>query len=169
MNRVVDICNAYQIPVHLDGARLFNAAIALDVAVPQLTKGFASVTVCLSKGLGAPMGSLLCGDEHLVQRAKKARKLLGGSLRQVGIVAAAGLEALSTYAELLAEDHRHSHPAPRRRSESGNALQRTRQMQGKTWRRRIVTRGRREAPPSFTVPSRPRISRRLAGLGASSA
>jgi threonine aldolase len=112
LKNVVGICSGHRIPVHLDGARLFNAAIALDVAVPQLTKGIASVTVCLSKGLGAPMGSLLCLDEHLVERAKRARKLLGGSLRQVGLVAAAGLEALETYAEVLAEDHRQARATP---------------------------------------------------------
>jgi threonine aldolase len=106
MQNVVEVCRQHDVPVHLDGARLFNASVALDVPVSQLAQGAASVTVCLSKGLGAPMGSLLCGSEPLVLRAKRARKVLGGALRQAGIAAAAGLEALATYAEQLRHDHR---------------------------------------------------------------
>jgi threonine aldolase len=106
MQSVVEACRKYDVPVHLDGARLFNASVALDVPVSQLAEGAASVTVCLSKGLGAPMGSLLCAAEPVVGRAKRARKLLGGALRQAGIVAAAGLEALETYPDRLRDDHR---------------------------------------------------------------
>jgi threonine aldolase len=106
MQNLVEVCRKSDVPVHLDGARLFNASVALDVPVSQLAEGIASVTVCLSKGLGAPMGSLLCATEPVVRRAKRARKLLGGALRQAGIVAAAGLEALTTYEGRLRDDHR---------------------------------------------------------------
>ena len=113
MNAIVEVCRVHKVPIHLDGARIFNAAVALGVEVPRLTAGVDSVTVCLSKGLGAPMGSLLCGSESLVREAKRARKLLGGGLRQAGLIAAAGLEALDDYATTLAQDHR---PAPAVRS-----------------------------------------------------
>lgn len=92
------------VPVHLDGARLFNAAIALDVPVTDLTDPVDSVMVCLSKGLGAPIGSVLAGPEPFIERARRHRKLLGGGMRQVGIVAAPGLHSLRNV-ERLAADH----------------------------------------------------------------
>lgn len=92
------------VPVHLDGARLFNAAIALDVPVTDFTDPVDSVMVCLSKGLGAPIGSVLAGPEPFIERARRHRKLLGGGMRQVGIVAAPGLQSLQNI-ERLAEDH----------------------------------------------------------------
>jgi threonine aldolase len=93
------------IPVHLDGARLFNAAVALGLPASVLAEGADSATFCVSKGLGAPIGSILCGSEEFISRARDYRKYLGGTMRQVGIVAAAGLSALETGIERLAEDH----------------------------------------------------------------
>ncbi|ELY55863.1 threonine aldolase family protein [Natronolimnohabitans innermongolicus] len=92
------------VPVHLDGARVFNAAMALDVPVTEITDPVDSVSVCLSKGLGAPVGSVLAGDEAFVERARRVRKLLGGGMRQAGIIAGPGLEALENVSE-LESDH----------------------------------------------------------------
>ncbi len=92
------------IPVHLDGARIFNASLALDVPPAELVKDCDSIMFCLSKGLGAPMGSLLTGSKDFIERARKNRKLLGGGLRQVGVIAAAGLVALENREELQ-KDH----------------------------------------------------------------
>ncbi|RRD64037.1 low-specificity L-threonine aldolase [Fretibacterium sp. OH1220_COT-178] len=91
--------------VHIDGARLFNAAVALGVRAADLVRDADSVQICLSKGLGAPMGSLLCASRDFVARARFWRKRLGGGLRQVGVVAAAGLYALRNNIDRLAEDH----------------------------------------------------------------
>jgi threonine aldolase len=91
--------------VHLDGARIFNAAVALGVAAAELTADVDSVTFCLSKGLSAPVGSLVCGAADFIARARKARKSLGGGMRQAGVIAAAGIVALETMIERLAEDH----------------------------------------------------------------
>jgi len=96
---------AVGVPVHLDGARLFNAALATGVAVGDLAASATTVTACLSKGLGAPIGSLLAGPAELIARARQERKRLGGGMRQVGIVAAAGLVALDMMVERLADDH----------------------------------------------------------------
>lgn len=93
------------IPVHLDGARIFNAAEHLGVAPSEIAAVADSVMFCLSKGLGAPVGSLLCGSRTFVARARKARKMLGGGMRQAGILAAAGLHALAHHVDRLAEDH----------------------------------------------------------------
>ena len=90
---------------HLDGARLFNAAVASKVPARELTKHFDSVSVCFSKGLGAPVGSALCGSKELIYRAHRARKMLGGGLRQAGILAAAAMHALDHHVERLADDH----------------------------------------------------------------
>jgi threonine aldolase len=92
------------VPVHLDGARLFNAAVALDVAPADLVAPVDSVNVCLSKGLGAPVGSVLAGPAAFVERARRVRKLFGGGMRQAGVVAAPGLLALENV-DRLAEDH----------------------------------------------------------------
>ncbi len=91
--------------LHLDGARLWNAATASGIAVADWAAPFDTVSVCLSKGLGAPVGSLVCGERPLVQRARRLRKMLGGGMRQAGILAAAGLFALVHHRERLAEDH----------------------------------------------------------------
>jgi len=94
-----------KLPTHLDGARIFNAATALGVDVKALTHGFDTVMFCLSKGLGAPVGSMLTGSQELMDRARLFRKALGGGMRQVGILAAAGLIALEQGPGRLHEDH----------------------------------------------------------------
>lgn len=91
--------------VHLDGARVFNAAVALGIDVTELTRHADSVMFCLSKGLSAPVGSVLCGDDAFIRRARRARKVLGGGMRQAGVIAAAGIVALETMIDRLAEDH----------------------------------------------------------------
>jgi threonine aldolase len=91
--------------VHLDGARLFNAAVALGVDIRRLTAGVDSVNLCISKGLAAPVGSVICGSAEFIGRARKIRKMMGGGMRQAGIIAAAGIVALETMVERLAEDH----------------------------------------------------------------
>ncbi|HYY70455.1 MAG TPA: low specificity L-threonine aldolase [Terriglobales bacterium] len=93
------------LPVHLDGARIFNAAVALGKTVAEITRKFDSVMFCLSKGLGAPVGSLLLGSGEFIVRARACRKMLGGGMRQAGILAAAGLIALEKMPKRLAEDH----------------------------------------------------------------
>jgi threonine aldolase len=94
-----------KLPTHLDGARIFNAATALGVDVKALTRGFDTVMFCLSKGLGAPVGSMLTGSAELIDRARLFRKALGGGMRQVGVLAAAGLIALEKGPGRLHEDH----------------------------------------------------------------
>jgi len=90
---------------HLDGARLFNAAVKLGIDAQALCRGFDSVSLCLSKGLGAPAGTLLLGSEAFIKRARRVRKILGGAMRQAGVIAAAGLYALEHNVGRLAEDH----------------------------------------------------------------
>jgi threonine aldolase len=90
---------------HLDGARLFNAAVKLGVAPIEISRHFDSVSICLSKGLGAPVGSVLCGSRELVKKARRWRKVLGGGMRQAGIIAAAGIFALQNNVDRLSEDH----------------------------------------------------------------
>lgn len=97
------------VPVHMDGARLFNAAVALGVDAASLATCADSVMFCLSKGLGAPFGSVLCGSHDFIARARQTRKLLGGGMRQAGIMAAAGLVALETGIDRLVEDHENAH------------------------------------------------------------
>jgi threonine aldolase len=99
------LAHARGLATHLDGARLFNAAIALDAAPREVAAGFDSVSVCLSKGLGAPVGSVLLGSREFIGRARRPRKMLGGGLRQAGILAAAGIHALEHNVARLAEDH----------------------------------------------------------------
>jgi threonine aldolase len=96
---------AHGVPVHLDGARVLNAAIALGLPPAKVVAGFDSVLFCLSKGLGAPVGSLLCGSAEFVQEARVARKRLGGGMRQVGVIAAAGRVALRDNVARLGLDH----------------------------------------------------------------
>jgi threonine aldolase len=99
---------AFGVPIHLDGARLFNAAVALGVPVASLAADVTSVMVCFSKGLGAPVGSLLAGPAPFIAEARRWRKKLGGGMRQAGILAAAALYALDHHVERLAEDHAHT-------------------------------------------------------------
>ncbi|MEA5079107.1 MAG: low-specificity L-threonine aldolase [Anaerolineaceae bacterium] len=93
------------IKLHIDGARIFNAAVALGIEARELVKDADSVTFCLSKGLCAPVGSVLCGDAEFIQRARHLRKMLGGGMRQAGVLAAAGIVALDQQVKLLAADH----------------------------------------------------------------
>jgi threonine aldolase len=105
MDEMITVARRRGIPIHLDGARLFNAAVALDLPASALAAEADSVTFCVSKGLGAPVGSVLCGDGDFIAQARDYRKYLGGAMRQAGIVAAAGLLALETMIDRLAEDH----------------------------------------------------------------
>lgn len=91
--------------LHLDGARVFNAAVKLGVPARDIARHFDSLSFCLSKGLGAPVGSVLCGSADLIERARRWRKMVGGGMRQAGVLAAAGLVALSDHVERLADDH----------------------------------------------------------------
>ncbi len=100
------LCDARGLMLHLDGARLFNAAIAQGKSAREIAAPFHSVSVCLSKGLGAPVGSVLLGSSSLIEQAKRLRKLLGGGWRQAGLLAAAGLHALDHHVQRLADDHR---------------------------------------------------------------
>ena len=102
---IVKLAHHHGLKVHLDGARIFNAAAALGIPARELTAPVDSVTFCLSKGLSAPVGSVLCGDEEFIRKAKRARKLLGGGMRQAGILAAAGIVALQKMVGRLGEDH----------------------------------------------------------------
>ena len=103
------IAAAAGLKTHLDGARVFNAAVAQNVSAETICADFHSVSFCLSKGLGAPVGSLLCGDKDWIRTARRVRKMLGGGMRQSGILAAAGLYALEHHVERLADDHSHAH------------------------------------------------------------
>lgn len=105
MEKIFKISREYNIPVHLDGARLFNAASYLNVDPCEITKYCDSVMFCLSKGLCAPVGSILAGSKDFIEKARKKRKLMGGGLRQAGILAAAGIVALKNMRERLREDH----------------------------------------------------------------
>jgi threonine aldolase len=94
------------VPVHIDGARLFNAAVALGVPAAEIAKYSDSVGFCLSKGLSAPVGSVVCGSAAFIERARAFRRMLGGAMRQAGVIAAAGIVALDTMVARLADDHR---------------------------------------------------------------
>lgn len=101
----VALARRHGLATHLDGARIVNAAVASNRSVKELAEGFDSVSVCLSKGLGAPVGSVLVGDEALIGKARRLRKMVGGGMRQAGIIAAAGLYALEHNVARLADDH----------------------------------------------------------------
>lgn len=105
LDAVLAVGRERDLRIHLDGARVFNAAAALGVPVAELARGFDTVNFCLSKGLGAPVGSLLCGSRELIAEAWRVRKMLGGGMRQAGVLAAAGLVALETGPEHLLRDH----------------------------------------------------------------
>lgn len=102
---IADLAHARRVPVHMDGARLFNAAAALDVDPRELCRPVDTVMFCLSKGLGAPAGSLLCGDAERIAACRDMRKLLGGGMRQAGVLAAPGIYALEHNRQRLGEDH----------------------------------------------------------------
>src|SRR4051812_18967251 len=105
VEEVVDVAHAHGIAVHCDGARIWNAAVALGVSPAALVSGCDTVMFCLSKGLGAPVGSVLCGSREHLQVARAHRARLGGQMRQAGVIAAAGIVALETMVERLADDH----------------------------------------------------------------
>ena len=105
---IVDVAHAAGAAVHLDGARIFNAAVALEVPAAELTQDVDDVSFCLSKALSCPVGSVLCGSAEFIGRARKWRKMVGGGMRQAGVLAAAGLVALDTMVERLADDHAHA-------------------------------------------------------------
>ena len=100
-----DFVNTHNLALHLDGARAFNAAVELNVDITAITKHFDSVSICLSKGLGAPIGSLLLGSQELINKARRWRKVLGGGMRQAGMLAAAGQYALENNVTRLSDDH----------------------------------------------------------------
>ncbi len=102
---VSNLATEHHLAVHLDGARVFNAAVALGVDVSELTRGADSLSICLSKGLSAPVGSLVCGTREFIAEAARTRKVLGGGMRQAGIIAAAGIVALDLMVDRIAEDH----------------------------------------------------------------
>lgn len=103
---VADLAHSHGLKLHIDGARIFNAAADQDVSVKELVSSADSITFCLSKGLSAPVGSLICGSSEFIRRAHRVRKQLGGGMRQAGVLAAAGIVALETIAPNLKEDHR---------------------------------------------------------------
>jgi threonine aldolase len=100
--------DTHNLNIHTDGARVFNAATAQQVPVKTLCEYTDTVSFCLSKGLGSPAGSMLCGPREFIDKARKVRKMLGGGMRQIGILAAAGIYALENHADRLADDHRHA-------------------------------------------------------------
>jgi threonine aldolase len=105
LERLLEVARRHALPIHLDGARIFNAAVALGTSAAALAAGFDSVMFCLSKGLGAPVGSVLCGSRDFIVEAHRVRKMFGGGMRQAGVIAAAGLIALRKGPDRLAEDH----------------------------------------------------------------
>jgi threonine aldolase len=100
------VTQAHGVPVHIDGARLFNAAVALRVPPSEIARHADSVGFCLSKGLSAPVGSVICGSEGFIEKARAYRRMVGGAMRQAGVFAAAGIVALETMVERLGDDHR---------------------------------------------------------------
>ncbi|PIE32204.1 low-specificity L-threonine aldolase [candidate division KSB3 bacterium] len=108
LERAEAFAKQHRLGLHLDGARIFNAAVKLDVPVKNIAHHFDSISICLSKGLGAPVGSVLCGSHDFIRTARRWRKVVGGGMRQAGILAAAGLVALNEHVDRLAEDHAHA-------------------------------------------------------------
>jgi threonine aldolase len=106
--QVARLAKQHGMKLHIDGARVFNAAAALGVEVAKLAEPADSITFCLSKGLGAPVGSIVCGEKGFIHRARRCRKALGGGMRQSGIIAAAGIVALTEMADRLVDDHNHA-------------------------------------------------------------
>jgi len=109
LQSVADLAREHGVRVHMDGARIFNAAAALAVPVADLAGPVDSLSFCLSKGLSAPVGSLVCGSKAFIQEARRNRKVLGGGMRQAGVIAAAGIVALQEMTGRLAEDHQNAH------------------------------------------------------------
>lgn len=126
MGAVRDMAKARGVPVHLDGARLFNAAVALGVAPADVAKPADTVSLCLSKGLSAPVGAILSGPHSVIEKSRTMRRMLGGTQRQVGIMAAAGLNAIETMGARLGDDHRRARVLSDGINSLGNSLSATR-------------------------------------------
>jgi threonine aldolase len=105
ISAIAAVAHEASVPVHMDGARLFNAAVALKRPARDFVRDVDSVTFCVSKGLAAPVGSVICGSAELIGKARRVRKMLGGGMRQAGVIAAAGVVALEKMVDRLAEDH----------------------------------------------------------------
>lgn len=105
MNAISEVAKRHGLKIHVDGARIFNAAVALGIEARKLVEEADSVCFCLSKGLAAPVGSLVCGSENFIEKARKVRKILGGGMRKAGIIAAPGIYALEHMIDRLKEDH----------------------------------------------------------------
>lgn len=105
LKTIQPFCEMHGLASHLDGARVFNAAVKLDVSLHTISSNFDSISICLSKGLGAPVGSVLCGSHALINKARRWRKVLGGGMRQAGFLAAAGIYALQHNVQRLQDDH----------------------------------------------------------------
>tara|TARA_Y100000782_G_scaffold112690_1_gene143509 strand:- start:2823 stop:3842 length:1020 start_codon:yes stop_codon:yes gene_type:complete len=105
IQKIKAVCDQHQLPLHLDGARVFNALVAEDLLPRAIGSMFTSISICLSKGLGCPIGSLLIGSKEFIKEAKRVRKVLGGGMRQAGYLAAAGIYALDHHVERMKEDH----------------------------------------------------------------
>jgi threonine aldolase len=108
MEEIWNIAQKHRIPVHLDGARIFNAAVAMGISASEISRFSDTTMFCLSKGLCAPIGSMIVGSEQFIQRARRNRKMMGGALRQVGVLAAAGLIGLKKMIDRLKEDHQNA-------------------------------------------------------------
>jgi len=108
LDSIASICQEYHLPLHLDGARMMNALVVKKVDPKKYAQRFTSISLCLSKGLGAPIGSVLIGDTDFIKKARRVRKVLGGGMRQAGIIAAGGLYAFKNNVARLAQDHFHA-------------------------------------------------------------
>ena len=108
MDEIAKIAHEYDVPVHIDGARLFNASVALNISPAKLVEHADSIQICLSKGLACPIGSIIVGTEEFIEKARKNRKRVGGGMRQAGVIAAPGIYALTHMIDRLKEDHKHA-------------------------------------------------------------
>jgi threonine aldolase len=106
IKKIKEICNKHNLPLHLDGARIFNALVETKIDYKEYASQFDSISICLSKGLGAPVGSLLLGKKDFIKKARRSRKVFGGGMRQAGIIAAAGIYALDNHILRLSDDHK---------------------------------------------------------------
>ena len=109
MDAAGQLAHRHGLKFHVDGARLWNAAVALNVSIDRLARGADSVSLCLSKGLAAPVGSVVVGDKEFIRKARRMRKAVGGGMRQAGVIAAAGIVAMTEMVERLADDHANAH------------------------------------------------------------
>ncbi|MDP2283377.1 MAG: low-specificity L-threonine aldolase [Pseudohongiella sp.] len=123
MTRAYALCQQHGLPLHLDGARVFNASVALGCSLIEISRNADTVSICLSKGLGAPVGSVLLGSEDFIHTARRWRKVTGGGMRQAGILAAAGLYALEHHIDRLADDHQHAKMLAERLLRAGYVLE----------------------------------------------